>query len=77
MTAVARAPAESEEALCNDYGTTFRNYKEQETPRQRAVAAFYAEQHKHQTYAFATEQKQRYGALDTCRMTLWEAAGAR
>lgn len=76
MTTVARASCSSDEALCNDYGTTFRNYKEQETPRQRAVAAFYATQHAQQTYAFASAQQERFGKLDNSRMTLWEAAGA-
>ena len=60
----------------NAYGDAFRDYSLTETPRQRAVAAFYAEQHAKQTHAFVQAQKAKHLGLARREMSIWEAAGA-
>ncbi len=77
--AVARAPAEAPAAgePQNDYGSAFRDYTTQATPRQKAVERFYAEQHARQTHAFVQEQKALHLGLTRRSMSIWEAAGAR
>jgi hypothetical protein len=72
--AAALAPAEA--PAVNAYGAAFRDYSAQETPRQKAVAAFYAEQHAKQTFAFVQAQKAKHCALGRREMSIWEAAGA-
>jgi hypothetical protein len=71
------APAEASPAALNAYGTAFRDYNLLETPRQRSVAAFYAEQHAKQTYAFVQAQKAKHLGLARREMGVWEAAGKR
>ena len=74
-TAAQMAPAEA--PAVNAYGTGFRDYAAQETPRQRQVKAFYAEQHAKQTYDFVQAQKAKHLGLCRREMSIWEAAGAR
>jgi hypothetical protein len=71
------APAEASPAALNAYGAAFRDYTLLETPRQRAVAVFYAEQHAQQTYAFVQAQKAKHLGLQRREMSIWEAAGAQ
>jgi hypothetical protein len=77
MAAVAAMQLAEAPAAVNAYGQAFRDYSVQETPRQIAVAAFYAEQHAKQTFGFVAAQKATHAALDTRTMSIWEAAGAR
>jgi hypothetical protein len=77
MAAVAATQLAEAPAAVNAYGQAFRDYSVQETPRQIAVAAFYAEQHAKQTFGFVAAQKATHAALNTRTMSIWEAAGAR
>ena len=67
------APAEAPAVNCN--GDAFRDYSLLQTPRQCAVAAFYAEQHAKQTHAFVQAQKVKHLGLTRREMSVWEAAG--
>ena len=76
MAAAAAQMAPAEAPAMNAYGDAFRDYSLTATPRQRAVAAFYAEQHAKQTHAFVQAQKAKHLSLARREMSIWEAAGA-
>ncbi|KAK3247977.1 Inositol oxygenase 1 [Cymbomonas tetramitiformis] len=58
----------------NDYGTTFRNYDDKESERQKNVDAFYKENHEKQSYAFVQKQREEWLKLDKDVMSIWDAA---
>ncbi len=48
----------------------YRNY---DNPACQSVREFYRQNHRHQTFEFVSQQRQKYLGLDRCRMSIFEA----